>query len=332
MPSRTVDVGCRLVSDVREWSKPVVPRLSDLYGPEVIYQHPLAYLLGLEGIALLRAWAGDYDQAFVEERLAEVRRLLDDPALGDHPGFEVRRGSTVEGYQQWAGSYDEPGNGLFDFDTPQLNAILDTLPIGRVLDAACGTGRLTKGLVARGHAVIGVDSSPDMLAQAERRISGTEFRLGELHHLPVPDHSVDVVLCALALSHQPDLGPAMSEFARVLAPGGHLLISDTHHDLILRGSVVKSLGPDAEPGLVPTYQHIPGAFLRAALPLGFALRDFQEPGDATDVPPPPLPEPTTDPGPWEVWPWSLMDLIPAATRAAAGTGYTVIWHFQLPDD
>jgi hypothetical protein len=31
----------------------------------VIYQHPLAYLLGLEGLALLRAWAGDYDAAFV---------------------------------------------------------------------------------------------------------------------------------------------------------------------------------------------------------------------------------------------------------------------------
>ncbi len=46
----------------------------------MIYQHPLAYLLGLEGIALLRAWAGDYDKALVEARLAEVRRLLDDEA------------------------------------------------------------------------------------------------------------------------------------------------------------------------------------------------------------------------------------------------------------
>jgi hypothetical protein len=41
----------------------------------MIYQHPLAYLLGLEGIALLRAWAGDFDQDFVDARLAEVHAL-----------------------------------------------------------------------------------------------------------------------------------------------------------------------------------------------------------------------------------------------------------------
>ena len=52
----------------------------------MIYRHPLAYLLGLEGIALLLAWAGDYDRAFVEARLAEVRRLLNDEALASHAG------------------------------------------------------------------------------------------------------------------------------------------------------------------------------------------------------------------------------------------------------
>ncbi len=47
----------------------------------MIYQHPLAYLLGLEGIALLRAWAGDFDKDFVDARLAEVRALLADERL-----------------------------------------------------------------------------------------------------------------------------------------------------------------------------------------------------------------------------------------------------------
>lgn len=296
----------------------------------MIYQHPLAYLLGIEGIALLRAWAGENDEAFVQERLAEVRRLLDDPALRDHPGVHVLRGSTVDGYQQWAASYDDPGNGLFDFDAPQIDAILDGLPVGRALDAACGTGRLTSGLVARGYDVTGVDSSPDMLARAERQIPGARFVLGDLDHLPLPDDSVDLVVSGLALSHVATLGPVFAEFARVLAPSGHLVISDTHHELILRGSVVKSLGPDGEPGLVPTYRHTPGTFLRAALPLGFELRDFQEPGEDPETTPPPLTEPSTDLGSWEVWPWTLMGVVPAAMRAAGGTPYTVIWHFQLP--
>jgi hypothetical protein len=47
----------------------------------MIYQDPLAYLLGLEGIALLDAWAGDHDRAFTEARLAEIRRLLEDEQL-----------------------------------------------------------------------------------------------------------------------------------------------------------------------------------------------------------------------------------------------------------
>ncbi len=50
----------------------------------VIYQHPLAYLLGLEGVALLRAFNGDYDREFTEARLAEIRALMDSAEeLGD---------------------------------------------------------------------------------------------------------------------------------------------------------------------------------------------------------------------------------------------------------
>ena len=57
----------------------------------MIYQDPLAYLLGLEGIALLDAWAGDHDREFTETRLAEIRRLLDDEKLRDRgvPATEI---------------------------------------------------------------------------------------------------------------------------------------------------------------------------------------------------------------------------------------------------
>jgi sulfur carrier protein ThiS len=45
------------------------------------YEHPFAYLLGLEGVALLRAFTGEFDRQFVEARIAEVRELLDDESL-----------------------------------------------------------------------------------------------------------------------------------------------------------------------------------------------------------------------------------------------------------
>jgi hypothetical protein len=76
----------------------------------VIYQDPLAYLLGLEGIALLDAWAGDHDRAFTEPRLAEIRRLLDDEQLRDR-GVLAERVDSVTAYRQQSGGYDEHAGG-----------------------------------------------------------------------------------------------------------------------------------------------------------------------------------------------------------------------------
>jgi hypothetical protein len=82
-----------------------------------IYPHPLAYLVGLEGIALLRAFAGEYDRDFTLARLAEVRALLDcAEELGE--GAAVGPISTEEGYRSWAELYDEPGNQLVDLEQP----------------------------------------------------------------------------------------------------------------------------------------------------------------------------------------------------------------------
>src|SRR5260221_5782201 len=71
----------------------------------MIYQDPLAYLLGLEGIALLDAWTGDHDRAFTDARLAEIRRLLDDEKLRDR-GVLAERVSTVTAYEQQSAGYD----------------------------------------------------------------------------------------------------------------------------------------------------------------------------------------------------------------------------------
>jgi SAM-dependent methyltransferase len=297
----------------------------------VIYQHPLAYLLGLEGIALLRAWAGDFDKEFVDRRLAEVRRLLDAEVLAGHDGVMVNRVDTVAGYRSWAATYDEPGNGLFDIDEPVMHEIIDALPPGDALDAACGTGRYAEYLARNGHRVVGVDSSPDMLDRARTRVPSGEFVLGDLNRLPVPDASVDLVVTALALSHVRSLAPVMAEFARVLRPGGHLVVSDVHHEIIFRGSVPHAPGPDGEPGQVPAYGHTAGDFLRAALPAGFQVRRCEEPRPSDDGqrPPPPSPAELTVGG-WDDWPWSLLGLVPETIRAAWAVPGVIVWHFELP--
>ncbi len=301
-----------------------------VYDLLMIYQDPLAYLLGIEGIALLDAWAGDHDREFTDARLAEIRRLLEDEKLRDR-GVLVERVSAVTVYEQQSAGYDaEAGGGLFAADEPVVAEYLASREPGVALDAACGTGRFAEFLAKRGHRVIGVDSSPDMLAHARRRVPDAEFRVAELDRLPLPDDSVDVIVCALALVHVPRLHPVLAEFARVLRPGGDLVISDIHHELVTRGSAITARGAAGEPRIVPTYRHQLGDYLRAALSLGLQVRRCEEPGQSAQAQAAPLPEPATEIGDWRDWPFSLGDYLPSATRAAGGRPWLVIWHFQLP--
>ena len=294
------------------------------------YQHPLHYLLGLEGAALLRAYYGEQDREFAVARVAEIRRLLDDPALtGD--GVDVAEVDTVTGYRIWSRTYDTPGNGLFPFEESFVHDIIDGLPAGAALDAACGTGRHTAHLASRGHRVIGVDSSPDMLARARERVPGAEFHQAGLEALPLPDDHVDLVVCGLALAHLRDLKPAFAEFARVLRPGGHLITSDIHHEGVLHGSVPHVRSDAGRPQLIPSYRYRASDYLAAALPLGFAVRDCAEPRQERSN--------FTEPGPatietheWDTWPWTLIPNVPAAAAAVwHGTPAAMLWHFQLAD-
>ena len=291
----------------------------------VIYQHPLAYLLGVEGVALLHAFAGWHDRDFTDARLAEIQVLLDSAGqLGG--GAWTRPVSAEDGYRAWADSYDQPGNGLIELEQPLVREILAGLPRGTALDAACGTGRHAEYLASLGHAVIGVDACAEMLGVARAKVPGGDFRQGDLRKLPVPARRADVVVCALALTHVPDLAPVFAEFARVLRPGGHLVISDSRSDW----PVVKPL-PGGGFGYLPHRNHRASEYLAAALPLGFQVRGCQEPclsGPAIDpdIPPPAAP-PDHPSDVWSLWPWC-----PAAVNAAYHeTPVLIIWHLQLAD-
>ncbi|OIK01017.1 class I SAM-dependent methyltransferase [Streptomyces monashensis] len=294
------------------------------------YLSPLGYLLGVEGAALLRGiregWA---DRAFVEARIAEVRTLLDVSALAHAEGVTASPGtiSAADIYQEWAPHYDAPGNEMTDVEQPVVRRILDSLPVGAALDAACGTGRHTTYLHDLGHDVIGVDASPEMLVQARKGLPGVGFHEAELHQLPLPDNAVDTVVCALALTHVPDLGAVMAEFARVLRPGGNLVISDAHLLMsYLRPTLARRPGPDGRPSLLAEHHRPLSAYLAAALPLGFQVRHCEEPrrprhslGSGTA--PDPLPTSMS---------WDLLHWCPEASAAALDDSpIVVVWHFQL---
>ena len=301
----------------------------------MIYQHPLAYLLGLEGVALLRAFSGAYDREFTLARFDEIRELLESPDVFG-TGVEARPISTREGYDSWAASYDEQPNQLLEIEQPIVREILDGLPIGVALDAACGTGRHAAYLASLGHTVIGVDSSPGMLARAREKVPQGEFHEVELHQLPLEDDSVDLVVCAIALVHLADIEGPFREFARVLRAGGHLVVSNQSG---LIGDIMLPVlieGPAGELGYLPVYARLASDYLAAALPLGFQVLRCEEPR----VPSPLLDEegrsihdgerlPPQDPDdPPYIWGLHA-EAIDATNAAWRGKLSSIIWHFQL---
>lgn len=94
------------------------------------------------------------------------------------------------------------------------------LPHGStVLDLACGTGDMCKGLLALGLRPVGIDMSYGMLAAAT---TTAPLLQADALELPMPDASVDGVTCGFALRNFRELAPFFAELARVVRPGGRI--------------------------------------------------------------------------------------------------------------
>jgi ubiquinone/menaquinone biosynthesis C-methylase UbiE len=161
-----------------------------------------------------------------------------------------------------------------------VRGLLERLPPGRTLDAACGTGRHAAWLAGRGHRVLGVDRSAAMLSVAAGKLAAEPLAglaLGDLERLPLADGAVDLTVCALALAHLVDPTAAIVELGRVTRPGGRVVLSDVHPVMAALGYHAFHRSADGTGALVRNHAHLHATYAAAFRLAGLIVRGCLEP-------------------------------------------------------
>jgi SAM-dependent methyltransferase len=139
--------------------------------------------------------------------------------LGDRWEAEAAR------WIEWARAPDH--DSYWRFHRDQFLRLLPP-PACQTVDIGCGEGRLTRHLKAMGHAIIGIDSSPSMVAAARAADPALDVRLADAAALPLGDGSADLAVAFMSLHDIDRMADAVREIGRVLAPGGRLCLAIVH--------------------------------------------------------------------------------------------------------
>jgi SAM-dependent methyltransferase len=142
----------------------------------------------------------------------------------------------LEGRRESFRNYEGPDVRVLAFE-----AVAEATP-GRVLEVGCGPGELAARIAEElGAQVIAVDIAPRMVELARRR--GVDARIGDVQALPFDDAWFDVAAAVWMLYHAPDVDRAVAQLARVLQPGGRLIVVTNGAEHLRELRALLGLGP-----------------------------------------------------------------------------------------
>ncbi len=139
---------------------------------------------------------------------------------------------SLSEFTRAARRYDSSRPGVYGLcrrDWPPILEELEKEPFESLLDAGCGTGSMLEMVARRfpGRRLAGLDMTPQMIEHAAaKNIPGAELTVGDCEAMPYPDASFDVIVNSMSFHHYPDPNAFFREVARVLKPGGRLVLRD----------------------------------------------------------------------------------------------------------
>lgn len=142
-------------------------------------------------------------------------------------------GTTQARFDQAAATWDENPARLL-LATQIASAIRSQVPVDpgmTIIDFGCGTGLVSLALQPYVGRIIGIDSSPGMLAVLNKKeqqlgITNVETLCWDLNNQPTPDLHADIIVSAMTLHHIPDLPKVLRALLQMLTPGGYLALAD----------------------------------------------------------------------------------------------------------
>jgi ubiquinone/menaquinone biosynthesis C-methylase UbiE len=201
-------------------------------------EDPDAWSACVTGALPVEQWSDWLDELGFEQ-IALRPALSDDPLSSIQPGIPFsaviqaikpgEAGSKTY-FNQVADQWDEMRQTFFsEAVREQAYAAARVQPGELAADIGAGTGFISEGLLERGARVIAVDQSEAMLEVLKEKLGSSDeldCRKGEADALPVESGSVDAVFANMYLHHVEDPAGAIAEMARLLKPGGRLVITD----------------------------------------------------------------------------------------------------------
>ncbi|NWG23847.1 MAG: class I SAM-dependent methyltransferase [Pseudorhodoplanes sp.] len=141
---------------------------------------------------------------------------------------ELDRGTIEKAYARWAPVYDIVFGKVFEAGRKASIAAAERIG-GRILEVGVGTG-ISLPDYARKNRLVGIDISEPMLRKARQRVRAHSLTnvdvlsVMDVAHLAFPDNFFDVVVAQYVITAVPDPEAALDEFARVLKPGGEIIL------------------------------------------------------------------------------------------------------------